>query len=95
MTATQKRLPQPKPGYTTTEFWVTIVSNIIAIIAVVFHKNVGLNVSAVSAAGALLGNITYSVTRAYHKTNLISAALSGLNPNDIMRLLNDAEKSGS
>lgn len=61
-----------KPGYTTTEFWVTVVGNAAAIATNVFHKQLGINVDEVATAGAFLGNMVYAYLRTKHKTAVLT-----------------------
>lgn len=65
-----------KNGVTTSEFWVTALTNVLAVLAVVFHANTsGLSVyipyAATTAAG--VANIVYTIMRTYHKTAAIKA----------------------
>lgn len=57
-----------KPGYTTTEFWVTIIPNVFAALTLVFHTTFGVNVQVVSGAAAAIGNLVYSFSRSRIKS---------------------------
>lgn len=63
-----------KPGFTTTEFWSTILAHVVALVAL-FHPgfNVGQWVQPLSALGAALSAAVYTHSRTSLKTALAPA----------------------
>lgn len=64
----------PKPGYTTTEFWIVVLTHVSALITLVFHQDFSGAVqgSAVVLA-ALVGGI-YSIARSHVKATTLRAS---------------------
>jgi len=65
----------PKPGIYTTEFWITLLTNVVGVIALL-HP--GFNVSAaqqiIPAAAAAFTTVTYTISRMFVKSTVIKAA---------------------
>lgn len=75
MTIAKAVKPPIKPGYTTTEFWVTVFTDAAAVATDVFHKHVGINIGEIATAAAGLGNITYGFLRTKHKADYLKSLL--------------------
>lgn len=68
----------PKPGYTTTEFWLTLLNQLAAFAAIVhpgFH--VPVDVQAVAGAAGLVGTAVYTWQRSRVKQAALAWDVAG------------------
>jgi len=100
MAAKQKKIQsvlKAEPGYTTTEFWVTVLTDILAVLSVIFHSDFHgvtqyVPLAAIAAAGA--GHIIYTVSRTNHKSSAMTCLfelLGQIPSSQVMQLLSNAE----
>lgn len=71
--------PQPKPGYKSTEFWVNLLLNFIALLELVLgqftdNPKIGMVLTIAAAVKSFLGNSIYMVTRASVKNSVVASA---------------------
>jgi hypothetical protein len=65
-----------KPGYLTTEFYVTILTNVLAVVSALFHKRLGLDVTKDAAVIAGVANAVYTLARSHTKANFFKNAVA-------------------
>ena len=58
----------PKPGYLTTEFWVTLITLLLPFITLVFGKDLSNQVPTIAMAAAGLAAACYALSRALTKS---------------------------
>lgn len=56
-----------EPGYTTTEFWLTVATVLGATFTDIFHKNVPGGSQAIANGAAAIGTAVYTVMRTIRK----------------------------
>ncbi len=72
-------LMDPKTGYRTTEFWVTVLTHVAWVVAVVFHRDLSNYVPAAAVLAAAIATAVYSVSRGQVKSahaGMVRAAMS-------------------
>jgi hypothetical protein len=70
-----------KPGYTTTEFWVQVVTMVLAALTAIFQSDfhgAATHIPEIAGTGALLGNLYYMYARTQLKQR--HAELQALRP---------------
>jgi len=65
---------EPKPGYLTTEFWVTLITLLLPVLTLAFGTDLSSQVPTIAAAAAGLAAVTYSLSRALTKSAQSKAA---------------------
>jgi hypothetical protein len=64
---------EPKAGLQTTEFWVTVVTLLLPVLTLIFHKDFSNQVEAIATVAAAIATAAYSVSRALAKSALVKA----------------------
>jgi hypothetical protein len=66
--------PDPKAGVFTTEFWATVVTLLLPVLALIFHRDLSGQVQAIAAAAAGVAIAVYSLSRALTKSAQLKAS---------------------
>lgn len=67
-----------KPGYTTTEFWTTVATNVLAVVTLIFHTHINVDVPRIATAAAGLSNFGYAFARSHVKGKFLEAEANKL-----------------
>lgn len=62
-----------KPGYLTTEFWATILTLLLPVLTLIFHKDFSGQTQAFAAAAAGVATAVYSLSRSFAKSGQAKA----------------------
>lgn len=57
-----------EPGYTTTEFWVTLLTLVMPVVTLIFHRDFSTQIQVLSVAAAALASAVYAIARTVRKT---------------------------
>jgi multisubunit Na+/H+ antiporter MnhC subunit len=64
----QTPVPPAEPGYTTTEFWVTLFTLVMPAVTLIFHRDFSAQVQTFAVAAAGVAAAIYSLARAVRKS---------------------------
>jgi hypothetical protein len=59
---------EPKPGFQTTEFWVVILTALLPLLTLIFHKDFTNQVQTWATAAAGLATVIYIISRSFVKS---------------------------
>lgn len=66
-----------EPGYTTTEFWVTLLTLVMPAVTLIFHRDFSTQIQVFSVAAAGLASAVYAIARTFRKAAADHSVTSG------------------
>jgi negative regulator of sigma E activity len=67
-TAAIAGIQEPEPGYTTTEFWVTVLTLAMPAVTLIWHQDFSAQIQTIAVAAAGLASAIYAVVRTLRKS---------------------------
>jgi hypothetical protein len=71
---------EPKPGFQTTEFWVVILTAMLPLFTLIFHKDFTSEVQTWAAVAAGLATVIYTISRSFVKSAYARTSNAAVKP---------------